>query len=135
MCIRDRVKIKLLVRGVCCLVPGIENLSDNIEVFSIVDRYLEHGRIFIFANGNEESIYIGSADLMTRNLDHRIEVITPLLDPDIKQRVRKTVDLQFEEGVKRRIIDENQLNNYVSLDEDINQSSQHLIYEYLKNKI
>ena len=108
------VKIRLVVRGICCLVPGIEGQSENIYVTSIVDRFLEHGRVYIFANGGKEKMYIGSADWMTRNLDHRIEVITPILDQDVYAKIRKVVQLQIEDTVKSRIIDEDQSNNYVS---------------------
>ena len=129
------VKIDLLVRGVCCLVPGVENESENIRVISIVDRFLEHARVFIFANGGDEKIYIGSADIMTRNLDHRIEVLIPLLDQEIKQKVRKTIDLQLNESVKGRIIDTEQSNEYVALNDNVNESSQHQIYDYIKGQV
>ncbi len=83
------VVIELLVRGTCCLRPGLEGVSDNIRVRSIVGRFLEHSRLYYFLNGGEEELYMGSADLMTRNIDHRVEVITPIEDPKI---VRHVVD-------------------------------------------
>ncbi len=107
------VKIRLLVRGICCLVPGILGQSENIYITSIVDRFLEHGRVYIFANAGEENMYMGSADWMTRNLDHRIEVITPILDQDVFLKIRKMIQLQLDDTVKARIINENQDNTYV----------------------
>ena len=79
------VKIDLIVRGICMLRPGVGGLSDNITVRNIVGRFLEHSRVFYFANGGEEEVYIGSADWMSRNLKHRVEVITPVSDPALKR--------------------------------------------------
>ncbi|MFT6338171.1 MAG: polyphosphate kinase [Halioglobus sp.] len=106
------VKQKLIVRGICCLVPGIKKQSENISVISIVDKYLEHARVYVFANGGKEKIYIGSADWMTRNLDHRIEVIAPILDKRMKSKVKKIIDLQLSDNLKARIIDVAQSNKY-----------------------
>jgi len=127
------VKIKLLVRGICCLLPGVAGLSDNIEVISIVDRFLEHGRVYIFSNKGKPNMYIGSADWMTRNLDHRIEVLTPIEDQNVFNKIMHTIELQLSDKVKARIIDEQQANEYVSLDNDHTQSSQHKIYKYLSD--
>jgi polyphosphate kinase len=85
------VKIDLLVRGICCLRPGIPGVSDNIRVTSVVGRFLEHSRVFYFRNGGEEEIYIGSADLMPRNLNRRVELLFPLEDPGLKRRVRDDI--------------------------------------------
>ncbi|MCW3053479.1 MAG: polyphosphate kinase 1, partial [Chthonomonadales bacterium] len=85
------VQIDLIIRGMCCLRPGVEDLSENIRVMSIVGRFLEHSRIFYFQNGGEEEIYIGSADWMARNLDRRIEVIVPIREPALCQSLRKDV--------------------------------------------
>ena len=106
-------------------------MSENIEVFSIVDRFLEHGRVYIFGNNGEEKMYIGSADLMTRNLDNRIEVLTPILDKNIFEKIDKTLKLQLEDKVKMRIIEEGQKNSYVSEKGSYQNSSQHKIYDYL----
>lgn len=124
------VKIRILVRGICCLVPGIKGQSDNIYITSIVDRFLEHARVYIFANGGKELMYMGSADLMTRNIDHRIEVITPILDPDNYVKMRKAVQLQLDDLVKARIIDGLQKNKYVTSN-DTGLSSQLKTYEQL----
>lgn len=127
------VKIKLLVRGMCSLVPGIKGQSKNIKVISILDRFLEHGRIYIFGNGGEEKMYIGSADWMTRNLTHRIEVVTPVLDPDNYKIIRDVIDIELSDNVKARIIDAEQKNAYVQAGKKPEVRSQFEIYEYFKN--
>ena len=125
------VKINLIVRGICCLIPGVKGMSENIEVISIVDRFLEHGRAYIFGNCGDESMYIGSADLMTRNLDNRIEVLTPILDNKIYQRIRQLIDFQLNDTVKARKIDKNQKNQYLSRKGKYTNSSQHKIFDLL----
>src|SRR5579883_1759959 len=85
------VQIDLIVRGMCCLRPGVPGLSENIRVVSIVGRFLEHSRIFYFQNGGEEEVYIGSADWMARNLDRRVEVVVPVEDPDLRAKLRDQV--------------------------------------------
>ena len=106
------VQVQLIVRGICCLVPGIEGMSENIEVISIVDRFLEHARVYIFANGGEEVMYIASADWMGRNLDRRVEVAIPIYGPEIKAEIKAIIDLQLEDNTKARIINASQNNNY-----------------------
>ena len=88
---RAGVRIQLLVRGICCLRPGVPQVSENIEVTSIVGRFLEHSRVYYFHNGGEEEIYIGSADLMSRNIDHRVEVLAPIRDPGLVRSIRDGV--------------------------------------------
>ncbi len=127
------VNIKIICRGICCLVPGVKLQSENIEVVSIVDRFLEHARVFIFSNKGKEKVFIGSADYMTRNLDHRIEVVTPITDIDLQQKIKKIINLQLNDKVKARMIDEAQSNTYVGNIEDYKQSAQHKIYAYLKD--
>jgi polyphosphate kinase len=107
------VKIKLIIRGICCLVPGVKGLSENIEVVSIVDKFLEHSRIFIFGNGGDELFYIASADWMSRNLDHRSEVAVPIYDKRLKNQIREFIMLQLSDNCKARIIDREQTNQYV----------------------
>ena len=85
------VRVDLLVRGICCLRPGIKGVSDNIQVRSVLGRYLEHSRIFYFENGGKEEVYLGSADLMQRNLNHRVEAVYPVEDPDYVEYLRDHV--------------------------------------------
>ncbi|MGB9688106.1 polyphosphate kinase 1 [Thermogutta sp.] len=94
------VKIKLNVRGICCLRPGIPGISDNIEVRSIVDRFLEHARIFYFSNGGREEVYLASADWMERNLERRVEIIFPVQDPVLQQRLIEILNIYFSDNVK-----------------------------------
>ncbi len=96
------VKIKLIVRGICCLVPGVPGLSENIEAISIVDKFLEHPRVFIFENNTDNKVYISSADFMTRNLDQRVEISCPVYDKDIKQELIETFDISWNDNVKAR---------------------------------
>lgn len=128
------VKIKLIIRGICCLVPGIKGISENITATSIVDRYLEHARIFIFHNDGDEKIYLSSADWMTRNLSFRVETAFPIYDPDIRKVIKDLIDLQLNDNVKARIIDRNARNKYVKLGNDIQVQSQIETYYYLKRK-
>lgn len=96
------VKIELNIRGICCLRPGVKGLSDNIKVTSIVDRFLEHARVFCFRHGGDEKIYISSADWMPRNLDRRIELMVPVVDEPSRERIREILDLHFTDTVKGR---------------------------------
>ncbi len=99
------VKIQLLVRGICCLRPGVPGISDRIEVTSIVGRFLEHSRVYYFRNGGEEEIYIGSADLMPRNIDHRVEVLVPVRDRLIAHRIRDEILAAYlADNVKARVM-------------------------------
>ena len=97
---KSGVVIQLLVRGICCLIPGIPGKTENISVRSIVGRYLEHSRIYRFGQGEEEELYIASADCMTRNTLRRVEVAVPIWDPENKNRVRKIFDLGFQDTEK-----------------------------------
>jgi polyphosphate kinase len=129
------VKIRLLVRGFTCLIPGIKGMSENIYITSVVDRYLEHGRIYIFENGGDEKIFYGSADLMSRNLDRRIEVISPVLDKDIAKEFKELLDIQLKDNVKARIQDASEENKYVERVEGEKAiRSQYEMYKYLKEK-
>ena len=92
------VKIDLIVRGICCLRPGVEGVSENIRVVSLVGRFLEHARIFVFADGEDEQIYLGSADLMERNLDRRVETTFPLREKRHREKIRRLLDLQLSDN-------------------------------------
>src|SRR5690606_7853197 len=129
------VKIRLLVRGCACLIPGVKGMSENIYITSIVDRFLEHGRIYIFENGGDEKIFFGSADLMTRNLDRRIEVLAPIEDRELAQEFKDILNIQLQDNVKARIQDEEESNTYVSPKKGEKPiRSQVEIYKYLKEK-
>ena len=126
------VKIRGIVRGMCSLRPGIEGLSENIFITSIVDRFLEHPRVMIFNNGGDEELFISSADWMKRNLDLRIEVGAKVLDPELKARIKGIMQLQENDNRKARIIDADQKNVYVQAQEGEKQiRSQIDIHEYL----
>ena len=110
---RAGVEVRLIVRGACCLLPQVEGLSPNIRAISIVDKYLEHARLYIFCNGGHETIYTGSADWMARNLDRRVEVCVPLYDEVIRKKAREVFDIQWHDTVKARLLDEGHQNTYV----------------------
>ena len=129
---RAGVKIRACVRGMCTLVPNIPGMSDRIDVISIVDRFLEHPRVMIFHNNGEPEVFISSADWMTRNLDNRVEVTTPINDSDLKRVIIDLMDLQFKDTTKARIIDEDQLNNYVTRGNRRKLRAQVSTYNYIK---
>jgi polyphosphate kinase len=130
------VKIQIITRGICSLVPKIEGYSDNIEVISIVDRFLEHARIFIFHNKGKEEIFMSSADFMNRNLSARVETTFPIYDPSLQQIVREVIDIQLKDNVKARIIDESLSNNYRSDEEaDVSIRAQVETYFYFKKQV
>jgi polyphosphate kinase len=128
------VKIQLIIRGICCLVPGLKGLSENIEIISIVDRFLEHARVFVFHNGGDERIFMSSADWMERNLSHRIETTFPVYDPELKDELRTLLDLQLNDNVKARFIDRFNLNEYRRKGDDIPVRAQLETYFYFKRK-
>ena len=126
------VEIKLIVRGICCLVPGVKGISDNIQAYSIVDRYLEHARVFIFHNGGNELIYLSSADWMTRNLHHRIETMFPILDPKQRKFVKDIIKMQLSDNTKSRLLHFKRLNEY-RITDGMPVRSQYDIHNYIKN--
>ncbi len=131
---RAGVKIQLIIRGICCLVPGVKGMSDNIEAISIVDKFLEHPRIFIFANEDNPKVYISSADWMTRNLDYRVEVGCPIYDKDVKQELIDTFEISWKDNLKARVFSEEQDNAYRKSDGP-EVRSQFAMYDYYLNKL
>ncbi|PKM18559.1 MAG: polyphosphate kinase 1 [Gammaproteobacteria bacterium HGW-Gammaproteobacteria-15] len=125
------VKIRMIIRGMCSLVPGLPGKSQNIRVISVLDRFLEHSRVYVFHNGGETDVYLSSADWMTRNIDQRVEVGVPIYDVRLKQQVLDTLDIQWRDNVKARIIDAKQSNAYVKRGNKRSIRSQQQIYEYL----
>lgn len=123
------VKIRLLVRGMCSLVAKQKGFSENITVTSIIDNYLEHARVYVFGNNGESDVYISSADWMTRNMDRRIDVGVKILDTTIKKRILDTLEMQFNDNVKARIVDK-ELNNMYVKNDNPKLRSQHMIYHY-----
>jgi len=128
------VKVKLIVRSICRLVPGIPGQSENIVIKRIVDRYLEHGRVFVFGNNGQPEIYMGSADWMNRNIYRRIEVCFPVYDEDVRKQLQHMLDLQWKDNVQAVYINE-ELNNMPVRDEETPVRSQEAIREYLKTLI
>lgn len=128
------VKIKLIIRGVCSLIPGIKGKSSNIEVISIVGRFLEHGRILVFHNAGKPLYFISSADWMMRNLDHRIEVSAPIYDERLKKELQAYLDIQLDSHAKARVVEKTLKNQYLNPgDGKPTFDTQLAVYEYFKN--
>lgn len=126
------VAVKLIVRGACCLQPQVDGLSDNIQVISIVDRFLEHARMAVFCNAGDEKIYIMSADWMTRNLDYRVEVGVPIFDPRIRQTLKEVFAIQWSDNEKARNLAFFDRNEYVKVPGTLPCRSQMAIYDYFR---
>lgn len=131
---QEGVEIKLIIRGICCLIPQLEGVSENIEVISIVDKFLEHPRLYIFGNNGDQKVYISSADMMTRNLDNRVEITCPIYDDDLKIQLLDTFDIAWKENVKARVIGNHDKNIYrKKIGKEVR--SQFETYEYYLRKI
>jgi polyphosphate kinase len=128
------VKVKLIVRGICTLVPGVRDFSTNITVISIIDKFLEHARVFIYGNGGKEEMYLSSADLMSRNFEHRVEVGFPVLDKEVRQEIRDIIEFQLQDNVKARDITRMNNNKYHKNNMKSKIRAQVQTYNYLKNK-
>ncbi|PIQ25321.1 polyphosphate kinase 1 [bacterium (Candidatus Blackallbacteria) CG17_big_fil_post_rev_8_21_14_2_50_48_46] len=128
------VRIWLIVRGMCSLRPGVPGLSENITAISVIDKFLEHARIFVFCNGGAEKYYISSADWMTRNLDHRVEAACPIYDPEIRHQLRVFLSLQLRDNTKARIVDARQTNRFQPrTEEETPLRCQDAFFEWLRN--
>ena len=124
------VKIELIIRGICCIRPGISGISENITVTSIVGRFLEHSRIFWFHHNGEHNVYLSSADMMTRNMIKRVEILFPIYAPEIKNRIQRIMESQLIDNQKARIQDSNGKYHYKenhNSDERINSQEMFLI--------
>lgn len=132
---REGVRIQLIIRGICCLIPGVEGMSENIEAISIVDNYLEHSRVYIFANAGEPEVFISSADFMTRNLDARVEVTCPIYDSEIKQEMLEVFEIGWKANVKARLHSENLENKYRKKPDQKPFRAQLETYNYFRNKL
>ncbi|ADN76995.1 Polyphosphate kinase [Ferrimonas balearica DSM 9799] len=128
---RNGVKVRLIIRGMCALLPGVPGVSDNIKAISVVDRFLEHPRVMVFENGGEPKVFITSADWMGRNIDNRIEVGCPIYAPRLKQQVLDMLNIQWQDTTKARVINRFQDNQYVSRGNRKKIRSQVAIYDYL----
>ena len=126
------VMINLLIRGMCSLIPGVVGVSEHIRIISIIDRYLEHDRVYIFENAGNKKVFLSSADLMTRNIDYRIEVAVNILDPQIKKIIIDIISIQLNDTVKARIINKELNNEYVDSKNNRKIRSQLAIYNYIK---
>ncbi|MDN3610823.1 polyphosphate kinase 1 [Vibrio ostreicida] len=127
------VEIRMIIRGMCSLVPGVQGVSSHIKIISIVDRFLEHPRVLITHNDGDPQVYISSADWMTRNIDYRIEVTVPVRDERLKRRIIDIINIHFTDTVKARWIDKEMSNTYVPRGNRKKVRSQLAIYDYLKN--
>lgn len=125
------VKIRMVVRGMCVLIPQVPNLSENIIVTSVVDRFLEHARVYIFENNGLKDTYISSADWMPRNIDNRVEVGVKILDPSLQKIIQDIFMIQANDNVKARIIDKDLQNNYIQRGNKKKIRAQIAIYDYL----
>ena len=126
------VDVKMIIRGICSIVPGIKNISSNIEVISIVDRYLEHARIFMFHNDGDDKIYLSSADWMVRNLHRRVETMFPILDKKLQNVIKDLIAIQLMDNVKARYIHYKDNNIYRKDTTDLPVRSQVETYYYMK---
>jgi polyphosphate kinase len=129
------VDVQMIIRGSCCAYTQQSSFKGRMKVLSIIDEYLEHARVMVFHNGGKHKVYISSADWMVRNLDHRIETACPILDPDIQKELIAILQIQLSENVKGRILDNEQLNEYVKRSNRTPKiRSQLATYNYLQNK-
>src|SRR6056300_1392448 len=128
------VNIQMVVRGICCLIPGIKGMSENIEIRSVVDRFLEHPRVYHFTNGGNPKIYISSADFMTRNIENRLEVAAPIYDPELQRQITEVFDIIWSDNVKARKLNGSVQNDFVK-NKAVPIRSQFEIFDYYKKEV
>lgn len=131
---RAGVKLKLIIRGICCMYTQNKKFSKKVKAISIVDEYLEHARVMVFGHGGHERVYISSADWMVRNIDHRVETACPIYDKTIQQELKDILAIQLSDNVKARVLDNQLSNEYVRDNTDNKVRSQVMIYQYLLHK-
>jgi polyphosphate kinase len=128
------VRIDLINRGICVLQPGVKGISENINAFSIVDKYLEHSRVYIFCNGGENEYYTSSADWMPRNFDHRIEIVCPVLDEGIRSEIMDIMQIQMKDNIKSRYLGPDNMNQYRKMPGQGKHRAQFDIHDYYREK-
>jgi polyphosphate kinase len=126
--------VQLIVRGICILIPQVKGLSENIEVISIVDKYLEHSRVFIFGNNGDEKVFLSSADWMQRNLDFRVELTFPILSKKIKKLVIDFMNLQWSDNTKARWNSGENANRYRKTNSEVPVRAQVDLYKMLQEQ-
>ncbi len=124
-----------MIRGMFALIPGIKNISENIQATCIVDKFLEHSRFFVFCAGGEEEYYLSSADWMTRNFDDRVETACPIYDKGIRQEIKDFLSAQWQDSVKARILNKDLDNQYKNTSSHERIRAQDAFYQYLKAKL
>jgi polyphosphate kinase len=131
---RAGVKLKMIIRGIFCMFSESKKFKKKVKAVSIVDEYLEHSRVMVFNHDGKEKVYISSADWMLRNIDHRIEAACPINDKEIQQELKDILQIQLNDNVKARVLDNKLSNQYVQNDDSKKTRSQIEIYNYLLNK-
>ena len=131
---RAGVPVKLMIRGICCLIPGVKNMSENIEVIGVVDRYLEHSRLYIFENAGDPSMYISSADMMTRNIENRVEVACPIYAKDLQKQIFDAFEIGWNDNCKGRRIN-GKVQNVINTNGQKPLRSQEVLYQYTQTLV
>ena len=131
---RAGVEIEMVIRGICCMLTESKKFKEPIQAISIVDEYLEHARIMVFHNGGKERVFISSADWMVRNIDHRVEVACPIFEKNIQEELKEIMQIQLNDNIKARILDNELSNQYVNPRNTKKVRSQLETYNYLHRK-
>ena len=131
---RAGVPAKLMIRGICCLIPGVKNMSENIEVIGVVDRFLEHSRLYIFENAGDPSMYISSADMMTRNIENRVEVACPIYAKDLQKQILDAFEIGWNDNCKGRRIN-GKVQNVINTNGQKPLRSQEVLFQYTQTLV